>query len=399
MTVRILHIHSTFNLGGKEARAVRLMNAFGAHASHTIISTVPGALDARAAIDRAITVEFPDNHPPVVGKPGIERYRALARYMRGFDLVLTYNWGAMDAVGARRLFGGPPLVHHEDGFNEDEAKAQKPARVWFRRLMLGAAHALVVPSHTLDRIAATSWRQPRDRVQRIANGIELDRYRSSPVRGGGPRSGGGGLSLDEEQAASPLHHAVHGPPPRAGEDLVVGTVAGLRAVKNLPRLVRAFAASGCSGRLRILGEGPERSAIEATASSIGLKERVGLPGFNPDPASALRDFDIFALSSDSEQQPISVIEAMASGLPVVSTDVGDVREMVSEDNLPFIVPLDREDLLADALARLVANPDLRDSIGAANRAKALQFFDEKRMIAAYRSLYEETIGQRGALGS
>ena len=364
MAVRILHIHSTFSLGGKEARAVRLMNAFGAYASHTIISTVPGALEARAAIDPAIVVEFPEEHPPVVGKPAIGRYRALARYMRGFDLVLTYNWGAMDAVGARRLFGGPPLVHHEDGFNEDEARAQKPARVWFRRLMLGAAHALVVPSHTLERIAVTSWRQPRGRVQRIANGIALDKYESC-----------------------------------RGDEVIVGTVAGLRAVKNLSRLVRAFVASGCSGRLRIVGEGPDRSVIKAEADGLGIGAEVELLGFNPDPASALRGFDIFALSSDSEQQPISVIEAMASGLPVVSTDVGDVREMVAEDNLPFIVPLDREDLLADALARLAANPDLRDSIGAANRAKALQFFDERRMIAAYRSLYEEAIGQRGALGS
>ncbi len=399
MAVRILHIHSTFNLGGKEARAVRLMNAFGSHASHSIISTVPGALGAAAAIDPDIGVEFPNNHPAVFGKPAIGRYFALARYMRGFDLVLTYNWGAMDAVGARRLFGGPPLVHHEDGFNEDEARAQKPARVWFRRLMLGAAHAVVVPSHTLERIAVTSWRQPRGRVQQIANGIAVERYRSSPAREGGPRGGGGGLRLDDAQATPPLNHAAHRPPPHAGEDLVVGTVAGLRAVKNLSRLVRVFAASGCSGRLRIVGEGSDRSAIEGEADGLGIGAALELPGFNPDPASALRDFDIFALSSDSEQQPISVIEAMASGLPVVSTDVGDVREMVAEDNLPFIVPLDREDLLADALARLAANPGMRDSIGAANRAKALQFFNEGRMIAAYCSLYEEAIGQRGALGS
>ena len=398
MPVRILHIHSTFNLGGKEARAVRLMNAFGPFARHSIVSTVPGALGARAAIDPGIEVDFPDDHPPVGGKPAIGRYWQLARYMRGFDLVLTYNWGAMDAVGARRLFGGTPLVHHEDGFNEDEAERQRPARVWFRRLMLGTAHALVVPSHTLERIAMTSWRQPRERVHRIANGIALDRY-SFPVRGGGPRSGGGGSRSDEAQVASPLHHPADGPPPRAGEDMVVGSIAGLRAVKNLPRLARAFAISGVTGRLRIVGEGPERAAIESAADAAGMRDRLDLPGFNPDPASVLCEFDIFALSSDSEQQPISVIEAMASGLPVVSTDVGDVREMVAEVNQPFIVPVHREDLLADALAQLAANPDMRASIGVANRVKALQIFDEERMVTAYRTLYEEAMGQRGALGS
>jgi len=371
VAVRILHVHSTFTLGGKEARAVRLMNAFGAHAQHAIISTVAGALDARAAIAENIAVAFPDEHPTFTGKPSIGRYLAIARYLRNFDLILTYNWGAMDAVGAHRLFARalklPPLIHHEDGFNQDEAERQKPARVWFRRAVLGTAHALVVPSHTLERIALTSWRQPNARVHRIANGIPLDRYGSVA------------------------------PEPATANELVVGTIAGLRAVKNLPRLVRAFAASGIRGRLRIIGEGPERSAILQAAAELGIADRLDLPGFNPDPAAALRDIDIFTLSSDSEQQPISLIEAMASGLPVVSTDVGDVREMVSDENSSLIVPAAHEKLFAEALSKMAANMSDRVAIGAANRAKALQIFDEKTMVDRYRALYEAAMGQQGAL--
>lgn len=371
MAVHILHVHSTFTLGGKEARAVRLMNAFGARAQHTIISTVAGALAARAAIADGVVAAFPDDHPPFIGKPSIGRYMAIARYLQKFDLILTYNWGAMDAVGAHRLFARmlrlPPLIHHEDGFNQDEAQKQNPARIWFRRLTLDTAYAVVVPSHTLERIALTSWRQPKGRLLRIANGIALDRY--------GPAGA--------EQVR--------------GDELVVGTIAGLRAVKNLPRLVRAFAASGIGGRLRIIGEGPERNAILQAATEYGVADRIELPGFNPDPAAALRDIDIFALSSDSEQQPISLIEAMASGLPVVSTDVGDVREMVSEANLPLIVPPVREDLFAEALSKMAANMSDRLAIGAVNRAKALQFFDEKTMVNRYRALYEAAMGQLGAL--
>jgi glycosyltransferase involved in cell wall biosynthesis len=371
VAVNILHVHSTFTLGGKEARAVRLMNAFGARVQHTIISTVAGALAARAAIADGVVAAFPDDHPPFIGKPSIGRYMAIARYLQKFDLILTYNWGAMDAVGAHRLFARmlrlPPLIHHEDGFNQDEAQKQNPARIWFRRLTLQTAYAMVVPSHTLERIALTSWRQPKGRLLRIANGIALDRY--------GPAGA--------ERARS--------------DELVVGTIAGLRAVKNLPRLVRAFAASGIGGRLRIIGEGPERNAILQAATEYGVADRIELPGFNPDPAVALRDIDIFALSSDSEQQPISLIEAMASGLPVVSTDVGDVREMVSEANLPLILPPVREDLFAEGLSKMAANMSDRLAIGAANRAKALQFFDEKTMVDRYRALYEAAMGQLGAL--
>lgn len=357
--LRFLHVHSTFSLGGKEARAVRLMNAFGDWAEHSVLSAVPDALGARDAIDPAIRVDFPTDHPPIVGKPAPGRYRDLARYMRGFDLVLTYNWGAMDAVGARRLYGGTPIIHHEDGFNQDEVDRQKPLRVWFRRLTLGAVARVVVPSVTLEEIARTVWWQPADRILRIANGIPLARYdRTAETR-------------------AP----------------VVGTLAGLRPVKNLPRLVRAFARSGSAGRLVIAGEGPERAAILAEAERLGIAGQVDLPGFL-DPAEAVRRFDIFALSSDSEQQPISLIEAMAAGLPAVASDVGDIRNMVAPANLRFIRPVGDEEGLADAIAQLAGDAALRRRVGDENRAKALQIFDEGAMIERYRALYADAVARR-----
>ncbi|MBO9375205.1 glycosyltransferase [Sphingomonas histidinilytica] len=366
--VRILHCHSTFALGGKEARAVRLMNAFGDAAEHVVLSAVPDALAAREAIDPGIRVDFPgDAAPSLRGRPGIGRYAELARYMAGFDLVLSYNWGAMDVAGAHRLFAAarrlPPLIHHEDGFNEDEAARQKPARVWFRRLMLPTAHRLVVPSHRLETIAREVWRQPAARVERIPNGIRLP---------------------DDAELARPLPI----PGLAAGSGLVVGTVAGLRPVKNLARLVRVFAA-GAPGdaRLAILGEGPDRAAIEAEAAWLGIADRVILPGFVRDPVRHMAAFDVFALSSDSEQFPISLVEAMACGLPGLMTDVGDIAAMAAAENRPFIRPCDDEAGLAAGLARLAGDADLRRAIGAANRTVALRHYDEKAMIERYRCLY------------
>jgi len=380
MPVRILHLHSTFSLGGKEARAVRLMNAFGTAAEHVVLSAVPGALGARAAIEPGVVVTFPGDGeaPSLIGRPGPGRYWRLARYMAGFDLVLSYNWGAMDGVAARRLYAGamrlPPLVHHEDGFNADELVRQKPARVQFRRLMLAAAHRVVVPSERLETIAREIWTQPARRVARIANGIAVDRYLGLP-----------------DADAIPGFRRVPG-------DIVVGTMAGLRGVKNLPRLVRGFARSGGAGRLVIVGEGPERDAILATAQAEGVADRLLLPGFLADAARYVGHFDVFALSSDSEQFPIAMIEAMAAGLPVVATDVGDVCTMVAAENRRYVVPVDDEAAFADALGRLIASRDLRHRLGAANRAVARERYGEQAMIAAYRGLYETAMRRPGALG-
>jgi glycosyltransferase involved in cell wall biosynthesis len=371
--IRILHCHSTFSLGGKEARCVRLMNAFGGAAEHVILSAMPDRLGARDAIDRAVRVAFPADAPSLQGKPGPIRYAKLARYMRGFDLVLTYNWGSFDAVMARRLLGGPPLIHHEDGFNEDEAVTLKTKRNLYRQLGLPGAFRLVVPSHRLERIARKTWHQPLERIARIPNGIALADYRKPPVEGAIP-----GFA-------------------RERDEIVIGTVAGLRAVKNLPRLVRAFAGmTHKAARLVIVGEGPESEAIAAQARTAGVAARLLMPGFLARPADWIGHFDIFALSSDSEQFPISLIEAMAAGLPAVATNVGDISGMVAEDNGPLIIAPDDEAAFSAALDTLADRDDLRREIGLANRQKAEAHCDEQAMIAAYAALYGAAIGRPDA---
>ncbi|MCU6453543.1 glycosyltransferase [Sphingomonas sp. A2-49] len=373
--VHILHLHSSFSLGGKEARAVRLMNAFGDAARHTIVSGVPDELGARAAIGRHVRYEIAQVAPPLTGRPSVARYEALARFMRRFDLVLTYNWGAIDGVMARRVFpkGAPPLVHHEDGFNADEARGLKVERNVYRRIALGAAHALVVPSEVLEDIARRTWKQPASRVHRIANGIDTALY-----------------------AQRPDARAIPGFV-RNGKEVVIGVLAGLRAVKDLPLLVRAC--GGIAGRFRlvIVGEGPERDAILAAGHAMGIADRVVLPGFLAAPHRFVGAFDILALSSKSEQCPISVVEGMAAGLPIVSTPVGDVPRMVAAENAPFVAGGD-EVLLRDALQALVTDADLRARVGAANRARARALFDEGTMVARYRGLYEDALGRPGALG-
>ena len=313
---RILHCHSTFAAGGKEVRAARLMNAWGPRLSHTIVSAVPEAMAAAALVGDHVPVYYPQDFPSLKGRPTPGRLAGLARAMQGFDLVCTYNWGAMDVVMAHRVYGGvwklPPLVHHEDGFNEDEAIRLKPQRNLFRRAALGRAAALIVPSTGLETIAREVWRQPEARVKRIPNGIDTAAFAAPP-----------------DPEALPI---------RKGEgEFWVGTLAGLRAVKRLDDLVHAFAGVPEDWELVICGEGPERAAIIDWAHVWAVEHRLHLPG-NVDPAKVVGLFDIFALSSASEQFPLSVVEAMAAGLPVAATDVGDIRQILAPENAALLTP-------------------------------------------------------------
>lgn len=375
--IHILHLHSSFAPGGKEMRSVRLMNAFGDKARHTIVSGVPGQLGARDHIAKGISYQIAQDPPPLTGKPSVARYEAIARYMRRFDLVLTYNWGAIDGVMARRAFpkDAPPVVHHEDGFNEDEAERLNPLRNMYRRIALNAAHALVVPSAVLERIALKAWHQPQSRVRVIGNGIPVERY---------------GKPLDPR--------AIPGFRRKDGE-IVVGSLAGFRAVKNLPMLVSAMAGLlHVKARLVLVGDGPEKQAILDMAERLGLADEVHLPGFLPEPWRYMGLFDIFALSSTSEQQPIAVMEAMAAGLPVAATRVGDIEAMVAPENEPYLADNINAVHLRDSIQVFAQNPDLRISVGKANQARAAAMFDEKRMIERYGALYSEAMGQPGLLG-
>jgi glycosyltransferase involved in cell wall biosynthesis len=361
---RLLHVFSTFNLGGPQARAVQLINAWGPDYKHMIVSVEHAELAARDRLQiEASFPAFPDL------KRGSLPGRLLAVRSRIAqlkpDLVLTYNWGAVEVVMARRVFGGAPIVHHEDGFGTEESESLYRRRTWFRRQAFGAAHQIIVPSRVLERIARDTWRQPAARVTYIPNGVDLPAFSIKPQASAIP-----GFVADNR--------------------LVVGTVAGLREEKNLTRLVRAFAAAArdLPARLVIVGEGPDRDAIVAEARAQGLADRVHLPGFMSNPERYVGLFDVFALSSDTEQFPISLVEAMAASLPAASTAVGDIRDIVTPDNLPFVTPPRDEAALAAAIRALLVDPDLRRRIGTANRARVEREFSLTAMIARYKQIYD-----------
>ena len=351
----LLHVFPGFTTGGAQVRFAAVANRFGRRWRHAIIA-MDGVTSCRERLDPGLDVTFPDVPLRKGDLPGnIRTCRAALRALAPAALV-TSNWGSIEWAVANLV----PLVRHihaEDGLGPDEVARQHRRRIWARRLVLRRS-TVVLPSRTLERIATHTWRLPPRNLRYIPNAVDLAQFGARPSC------------------------RADGPP-------VIGTVAALRAEKNLGRLVQAFAAvrQAMPARLVIVGDGPERAGLQALAASLGVAADVRFAGHVPEPSGEYAGFDLFALSSDTEQMPLGLLEAMAASLPAAATDVGDVRLMLAPENAAQVVPRDSE-ALAQALLAVLRLPDLGRGIGAANRARAERSFSQDGMFRAWADVFD-----------
>jgi glycosyltransferase involved in cell wall biosynthesis len=189
--------------------------------------------------------------------------------------------------------------------------------------------------------------------------------------------------------------------PRGGPPTVI-TVANLRPEKNHETLIAAAAvlAPRFPGlRLRIVGTGPRREALQALVASRGLHHHVEFLGHREDVPALLADADVFVLPSRSEAFPNSAIEAMAAGLPVVATAVGGLRELIDDGRTGLLVPRpDDAGALAGAVERVLADDALAARLGAAARAEARERYSFDRMVGAFEDLYVTALPARALAG-
>ena len=358
------HVLSTMKLGGAESRTITIINRWGDKFRHTIVC-LDREYEGYDHIEPHVPISdlrTPDQQGDLFVR--LRKIRKVLASIRA-DLILTHGWGtiewAMAGVTTRT-----PVLHQEDGFNADEALRQVPRRMWTRRVVLPWTKGVLVCSENLKRLAIETWKLKDEHVLLIPNGVPVELFDTTPA----PDAIPGFVRRDDE--------------------IVVGTLAGLRPVKNLRRLVRAFAAASKEGppaRLIIIGAGIDEANIRAEADRCGVADRLIMPGFLSDPYKRVGHFDIFCLSSDSEQFPISLVEAMAARKPVICTDVGDICQIVSDSNRPYVVAREDEAAFADKLCQLIQNRALREQLGADNRRKVSEAYSERAMLDAYESAY------------
>ena len=361
---RILHIFSTFDPGGPQLRQARLIGQLPASWSHEILA-MDGRTGARAHLpaDRECTfVDAPTPH-------GVLGLRKLGRFLaaRPADLRITYNWGAFDMLAAARLRGLAPLLHVVDGFRPDEADHEIFRRRMARRLLYPRVDAVVVISEQLRRMAKTSWHVPTEKLHYIPNGVDLARFAHG----------------DRAQA-----HARWDLPEAA---VILGAVGGLRAVKDHPTLLRAFALLESEPILVIAGDGPLQSALHELAEELGVADRIRFLGHVEDTSELYPALDLLVFSSQSEQMPITALEAMASSLPIVGTQVGDLAHMLPSAATGLLAPPREPKALAACIQPLLASPEARERAGHANLMRCRESYSEETMIASWEELLSQLL--------
>ena len=363
-----LHVFPSYGYGGVPIRIANVINHFGHRYGHTIFA-LDGNLKSGSRLDPALRVGLVDprikKRNPVGALLAVRGHLAAARP----DLLLTYNWGSVEWALVNTISRKAPHIHFESGFGPEEAERQIPRRVWARRIALRGTHCVVVPSFTLVAIARDIWRLDPSKIRHIPNGVDCALF----AHAGDPTAAPGFVR-------------------RPGE-LVIGTVAPIRREKNLARLLRAFAQLKHRGlaRLLIAGDGADRPALESLAASLGIAARVDFVGHVEEPHKVYPLMDIFAMSSDTEQMPNTLLQAMAASRPVASVDIGDVRAMLPPENADLVSPRGDEAGLAAALDRLLDDDALRARLAAANRRHVVAHYSKERMYGAYGALFDEAL--------
>jgi glycosyltransferase involved in cell wall biosynthesis len=333
--LHVVHGVLSLDVGGLERVVVALVREGVRRGQRVTVACVekPGTLADQARKAGAGVVSL--DKPPGRRAEYVEKATELLTRLNP-DAVHTHQIGAAWYLGPWAAENRVPVVHTEHGnqFARQSGTGEVlKARLLYRR----TAHWITRFCCVSAEIAAAVtrwWTVPKGIVEVVPNGIALDPPPGLPSR---------------EQVRESL-----GIPASAK---VVGTVGRLTEVKRQDRLLRAVAALP-DVWLLVVGDGDERANLEQLAGELGVADRTQFAGYQPQPEAYLRAMDVFALSSRSEGFPVSLLEAWAAGVPVVSTAVGGIPDVVTDGADGLLVPNGDGPELADALRRALVMPEL-----------------------------------------
>lgn len=374
----VLHVVYRFAIGGLENGIVNLVNQMPANAYRHAVLALAEVTDFRHRIVRTDVPVLTLHKRPGHALPIYPEAFRLMRRLRP-AIVHSRNLAALEIVVPAWAAGVPIRIHGEHGRDIDDLHGSSRKYRWMRRLYRPFVNHYVALGSELTDYLVDRVGVPRSDITPICNGVDTSLFRPA-----------GAQAVDVE--GCPFDNRRH---------WLVGTVGRMQAVKDQPTLARAFVlALQRQPRLRerirlvMIGDGPLRSVSRSILEEGGAGELAWLPGERNDVALIMRSFSCFILPSLAEGVSNTILEAMASGLPVIATAVGANAELVQHGRTGEIVSPASHEALAESLIGLVTQGERAAAMGRAGRAAAERSFSLLAMTSAYQSLYDGQLKAR-----
>jgi len=373
MSHRPLIVHLTYILdfGGLETLIVETINRMPVDQYRHAIVCLTKFTDFRERITRPdVEVIALDKQPGL----GLDTHVKLWKLLRRMKptILHTYNLATAEYAFTAAMAGVPVRVHAEHGRDAGDPEGKNPKHRLLRRLLSPFIDSYVAVSNDLELWLKRDVGIADKKVLFIDNGVDTSRF--VPL------------------APGTLPPSLFAIPPGC---FVIGTVGRIQDVKNHAGLIEAFIQlrellpqRRDSMKLVIVGAGPLLPALERQIAAADIGDAVLLPGGRDDIAAVMQTFSLFVMSSIAEGMPVTLLEAMSSGLPVVSTRVGGIPDLVIDNETGALVPAGDPQALAAALAAYVRAPSLARRHGATARARIVQKYSIDAMLASYVALYD-----------
>jgi len=373
----VAHVIYRLDVGGLENGLVNLINRIPAERFRHAIVCLTDYSEFRQRVKRGDVPVFTLNKPP--GNSPLTHFKLwrLLKQLRP-DIVHTRNLAALEGTLPAALAGVPLRIHGEHGRDIDDLDGRNTRRQIMRRLYKPFVNHYIAVSRDLESYLQQRIGVPHSRIAQIYNGVDSERFHPAGER--------------REQV------------PCAGfagtGDFVIGTVGRMQDVKDQLTLARAFVRltegiPGAEQRLRLvmIGEGPLRERVRVLLANAGVDQFAWLPGERNDVARIMRSFDLFVLPSLAEGISNTILEAMASGLPVLATAVGGNSELLEPGVTGTLVPRNDPESMAHAMRAYVESTELCRRQGSEARRTVERRFGMEAMVNAYMAVYDSMLAR------
>ncbi|MCK5664083.1 MAG: TIGR03088 family PEP-CTERM/XrtA system glycosyltransferase [Thiotrichaceae bacterium] len=374
----IAHVIYRLDTGGLENGLVNLINNMPPKKYRHIIVCLKGSTSFRKRLQRQ-DVEIVDLKKQEGQDWGsfVRFYQILKEYQ--VDIVHTRNLGTIEYQVPAFLAGVKYRVHGEHGWDVFDPEGNNKKYQWLRRLLSLLIKVFIPLSLHLQRYLLEKVKIPAHKIHRICNGVDTKKFYPEKTK-----------QLVEDCSL-----------PFGKDNIYIGTVGRMHGVKDQITLVTAFISlmesnSALVGKvyLLLIGDGPLRQEAIELLKKHQLLQYAWLPGGRTDIAELLRSLDIFVLPSQAEGISNTILEAMATGLPVVATNVGGTPELVTDCETGFLVPHSNPEAITKALLQLLSYKEKRQQLGVNGYKRVLDNFSILAMVNKYTDVYDSLIKNR-----